>query len=87
MDLWHETHNDLVKQPVTYDTIIDLTKRYASAIRSVNPTAQVFGPNVWYDMLSLCRFNRFIGGGVHIIFLQQIIAILDLIDKLMETCH
>jgi hypothetical protein len=45
--LWHLTHRDVHPVPVTYDEIRDRTYRYASAVKSADPSAKTLGPVVW----------------------------------------
>lgn len=45
--LWYKTHRDVHPDPVGYDEIRDLTYAYGSAVKSVDPQAQVMGPAVW----------------------------------------
>jgi len=45
--LWHETHRDVHPQPVTYDELWTRTLDYATAVKAVDPSAQVLGPCVW----------------------------------------
>ncbi len=45
--LWHETHRDVFPDPLGYDDLLDRTVRYASAIKTADPEAQVFGPVLW----------------------------------------
>lgn len=45
--LWHETHRDVHPQPVTYDDLWTRTLDYATAVKAVDPSAQVLGPCVW----------------------------------------
>ncbi len=45
--LWNSTHRDVHPNPVGYDEIRDLTFRYASAIKTADPSAQTLGPVLW----------------------------------------
>lgn len=48
--LWHETHKDIRAQGtngVGYDEYYNLTVQYASMIKALDPTIQVFGPCSW----------------------------------------
>jgi hypothetical protein len=42
-DLWGETHRDVHPSPQTYDELMSKTEAYAAAIKSADPSAQVFG--------------------------------------------
>jgi hypothetical protein len=46
---WHETHRDVFPIAIKYDQLRDRTYQYAAAIKSVDPSAKVFGPviNDW----------------------------------------
>jgi len=45
--LWHRIHRDVHPQPATYDELLDLSVRYARAIKEVDPSCQVMGPVVY----------------------------------------
>ena len=45
--LWHRTHRDVRKEPVTYDELLERTVAYASAIRRADPGATIAGPAAW----------------------------------------
>ena len=45
--LWNHTHRDVRPNGVGYDEMRDLTYRYASAIKQVDPTAKTLGPVLW----------------------------------------
>lgn len=45
--LWHKTHRDVRKAPVSYDELWDLTVKYAEAIKREDPTAKVAGFCSW----------------------------------------
>ncbi len=45
--LWNSTHRDVHPDPVGYDELLDRTIRYASAVRAVDPDAQIAGPAEW----------------------------------------
>ncbi|MEM6455682.1 MAG: glycoside hydrolase family 44 protein [Acidobacteriota bacterium] len=45
--LWHNTHRDVVPEPLTYDALWSRTTAYADAIRTADPTAEILGPVVW----------------------------------------
>lgn len=43
-DGWHVTHRDVFPVAITYNELRDRTYRYASAIKSADPDAQILGP-------------------------------------------
>ncbi|MEM7452806.1 MAG: glycoside hydrolase family 44 protein [Planctomycetota bacterium] len=45
--LWNSTHRDVHPDPASYDEVRDKGVSYASAIKAVDPDAQVLGPTVW----------------------------------------
>lgn len=45
--LWHVTHRDVFPEPLTYDDLIERSIRYATAVKSADPTAQTLGPVLW----------------------------------------
>ena len=45
--LWNSTHRDIVPDPLTYDELWSRTLDVATAIKTVDPSAKVFGPVVW----------------------------------------
>ncbi len=45
--IWHSTHRDVHPNPPTYDEIFQDMKQYATAIRTVDPTAKIAGPEEW----------------------------------------
>ncbi|MEM7259354.1 MAG: glycoside hydrolase family 44 protein [Pseudomonadota bacterium] len=45
--LWHSTHGDIQASLTTRSDIIDRNIRYATAIKNVDPTAEVLGPVLW----------------------------------------
>ncbi len=46
-NLWDSTHHDIHPLPVGYDELWQRTKDYASAVKAVDPTAQIAGPAEW----------------------------------------
>ena len=47
-DLWFHTHTDIRPAQIGYDQMRDLFLQYATAVKDVDPTAQVTGPVVWH---------------------------------------
>jgi mannan endo-1,4-beta-mannosidase len=45
--LWKETHRDVFPKGYRTDELVDLSARYASMIKAVNPAAQVIGLAAW----------------------------------------
>ena len=45
--LWQYTHHDIHPNPTGYDELVNLSKSYASMIKSVDPTSKVMGPSDW----------------------------------------
>ena len=45
--LWNQVHRDVYPQPLSYDELRDRTYRYGRALKTIDPTAQTFGPAVW----------------------------------------
>lgn len=45
--LWNSTHRDVHPQPATYDEIWQKAVDYGTAIKGVDPDAQIFGPVTW----------------------------------------
>ncbi len=56
--LWNQTHRDVHPDPTRYDEVRDRTYAYATAIKSVDPSALTAGSTVWgwtaYDNIT-CR--------------------------------
>ncbi|HEX2915562.1 MAG TPA: glycoside hydrolase family 44 protein [Chloroflexia bacterium] len=46
-DLWSETHTDIHPTRMGYDDMLSNFVEYASAVKDVDPTAQITGPVVW----------------------------------------
>jgi hypothetical protein len=80
---WAGTHRDVHPNPVTYDELLDLTIRYASAVRRADPHAVIAGPAeagwVSYhysaaDMASSIHWDRLRHGGTPLIpwYLRQV---------------
>lgn len=46
-ELWNSTHRDVHPLPLTYDELWSRTLSYASAIKTQDPAAIVFGPEPW----------------------------------------
>ena len=57
-DLWHGTHRDVRPNPVGTDEIIKLTEEYTSAVKQVDPSAQIVGLVGW-GLLSLLQSGNF----------------------------
>lgn len=47
VELWNDTHRDVHPQATTYDEVLDLGIRYATAIKKADPQAVVAGPASW----------------------------------------
>ena len=47
LELWNDTHRDVHPQATTYDEVLDLGIRYATAIKKADPQAIVAGPASW----------------------------------------
>ncbi len=47
VELWNDTHRDVHPQATTYDEVLDLGIRYATAIKKADPQAIVAGPASW----------------------------------------
>lgn len=45
--LWHSTHRDVHPEEVTWEEVWDFTVRYATAVKTADPTAWVWGPTSW----------------------------------------
>lgn len=45
--LWHETHSDVIAEPMTRQGIISTNVAQATAIKEADPTAAVAGPVLW----------------------------------------
>ncbi len=45
--LWSETHRDVRPAPLGYDEYLATFLEYATAVKDVDPTAQILGPSVW----------------------------------------
>ena len=45
--IWSHTHRDIHPQPLDTDTFMDISIDYASAVKDVDPSAQVAGPVFW----------------------------------------
>lgn len=45
--LWHKTHRDVVKKPMTYINLLNKHINGASIIKKIDPTASILGPVVW----------------------------------------
>ncbi len=45
--LWNSTHRDVHPEPVTYDELLDRTKKYATAIRDADPEGLIAGPTAF----------------------------------------
>ncbi|HWA71830.1 MAG TPA: glycoside hydrolase family 44 protein [Polyangiaceae bacterium] len=54
--LWKETHRDVFPKGYRTDELLDLSTRYASMIKSVNPAAQIIGLAAW-GMMELAGSN------------------------------
>jgi hypothetical protein len=80
--LWNSTHRDVHPQPATYDEIWAKTVAHATAIKTEDPQAQVFGPVTWgyCDLFGSAADNCHLGpdrtahGGVPFVkwFLRQV---------------
>lgn len=46
-ELWSSTHRDVRPQHLGYDELASRAQAYASAIKAVDPSAQVIGPSGW----------------------------------------
>lgn len=46
-DLWSETHTDVHPTRMSYDDILTRFVEYASAVKDVDPSAEITGPVVW----------------------------------------
>ena len=58
-DLWHSTHRDVRPTAVGSDEILKLTEEYASAVKQVDPSAQILGLVGW-GLLSLLQTGNFL---------------------------
>ena len=47
VELWNDTHRDVHPAATTYDEVLDLGVRYATAIKAADPSAIVAGPASW----------------------------------------
>ncbi len=45
--LWKETHRDVYPKGYSTDQLVDMSVRYASMVKSVNPAAQIMGLAAW----------------------------------------
>ncbi len=45
--LWHITHRDVFPEPLTYEGLVERSIRYAEAVKSADPAAQILGPALW----------------------------------------
>jgi hypothetical protein len=66
LELWNDTHRDVHPAATTYDEVLDLGVRYATAIKAADPSAIVAGPASWgwpaYFYSALDAENGFSGG-------------------------
>jgi hypothetical protein len=46
-DLWSSTHRDIHPADMGYDAMLAMFMQYADAIKAVDPTAQIVGPELW----------------------------------------
>ncbi len=47
LELWNDTHRDVHPEATTYDEVLETGIRYASAIKTADPSAVVAGPASW----------------------------------------
>jgi hypothetical protein len=45
--LWNETHRDVHPDPLGYDELVDVTIKYAEAVRAADPDGLIAGPAEW----------------------------------------
>ncbi len=84
-ELWYTTHRDVAPRPLTYDGLYQEFERYASVVRSVDPSAMIDGPVPWgwsaywdssYDYVHQTSADRTAHGNLPIIpwFLKRVRA-------------
>lgn len=45
--LWHDTHRDVIAEPMTYDELLSRSIAYGEAVREEAPFALIAGPALW----------------------------------------
>jgi len=45
--LWNSTHHDVHPNPTGFDELVNLSKNYASIVKSTDPNAKILGPSDW----------------------------------------
>ncbi len=45
--LWNENHRDVVPKGIGFDDLVDLNAKYAAAVKTTDPNAQVIGFTAW----------------------------------------
>ena len=84
-ELWYTTHRDVAPNPLTYEGLYNEFETYASAVKSVDPSAMIDGPIPWgwsayfdssYDYAHNTESDRNSHGGLAIIpwFLKTVRA-------------
>jgi len=82
-ELWYSTHRDVAPNPLTYDGLYKEFETYATAVKSVDPSAMIDGPVPWgwsayfdssYDYVHQTESDRLAHGNLPIIpwFLQTV---------------